>query len=162
PIWPYFIGFFPIENQRWLLSYIGVNKSYPPRAEADFTAALEHLATPALHQMVRRIGPVSPVYSSRATRKRGADYEDGRAPLDRFIAIADGACSVNPRFGQGMSAATVSARLLQQCLARYGPADARLPRAFFAAQARFQRTPWLIAAADDLRLPASEGNRSLP
>ena len=35
---PYFIGFFPIENQRWLLSYIGVNKSYPPRGEADFTS----------------------------------------------------------------------------------------------------------------------------
>jgi hypothetical protein len=40
---PYFIGFFPIENQRWLLSYIGVNKSYPPRGEPDFTMALERL-----------------------------------------------------------------------------------------------------------------------
>jgi len=60
-----------------------------------------------------------------------------------------------------MSAATVSARLLQECLARYGLADSRLPRAFFAAQARFQRTPWLFSAADDLRLPMSEGNRSL-
>ena len=29
---PDLIGFFPIENQRWLLSYIGVNKSYPPRS----------------------------------------------------------------------------------------------------------------------------------
>ena len=56
-----------------------------------------------------------------------------------------------------MSAATVSARLLQQCLAGYGVADSRLPRAFFAAQARFQQTPWLFAAADDLRLPMSEG-----
>ena len=35
---PYFIGFFPMENQRWLLSYIGVNKSYPPRDESDFTS----------------------------------------------------------------------------------------------------------------------------
>jgi hypothetical protein len=60
-----------------------------------------------------------------------------------------------------MSAATVSARLLQQCLTRYGVADSRLPRAFFAAQARFQQTPWLFAAADDLRLPMSEGNSSL-
>ena len=60
-----------------------------------------------------------------------------------------------------MSAATVSARLLQECLTRYGVADLGLPRAFFAAQAQFQRTPWLFSAADDLRLPLSEGNRSV-
>jgi 2-polyprenyl-6-methoxyphenol hydroxylase-like FAD-dependent oxidoreductase len=105
--------------------------------------------------------PVSPVYSSRATRNRWRHYERWRTPLGRFIALADAACAFNPRFGQGMSAATVSARLLQQCLAGYGVADSRLPRAFFAAQARFQQTPWLFAAADDLRLPMSEGNRSL-
>ena len=158
---PYFIGFFPMENQRWLLSYIGVNKSYPPRGEADFTAALEHLATPVVHQMVRRMESISPIYSGRATRNRWRHYERWRAPLDRFIAIADAACSFNPRFGQGMSAAAVSARLLQQCVAKYGVADQRLPRAFFSAQAHFQRTPWLFSAADDLRLPMSEGHRSV-
>ena len=161
PEQPYFIGFFPMENQCWLLSYIGVNKSYPPRDESDFTAALERLATPAVHQMVRHMKSISPVYSSRATRNRWRHYERWRTPLDRFIAIADAACSFNPRFGQGMSAATVSARLLQECLDSYSVDDTRLPRAFFAAQAHFQRTPWLIAAADDLRLPMSEGNRSL-
>ncbi|MBL6617442.1 MAG: FAD-dependent monooxygenase [Reyranella sp.] len=158
---PYFVGFFPMENRRWLLSYIGVNKSYPPRGEAEFTAALEDLASPVVHEMVRRMEPVSPIYSGRATRNRWRHYERWRTPLARFIAIADAACSFNPRFGQGMSAATVSARLLQECLARYGVADASLPRAFFAAQARFQRTPWLFSAADDLRLPMSEGNRSV-
>jgi 2-polyprenyl-6-methoxyphenol hydroxylase-like FAD-dependent oxidoreductase len=158
---PYFIGLFPIENQRWLLSYIGVNKSYPPRGEADFISALEHLGIPAVRQIVRRMVPISPVYSGRATRNRWRHYERWRTPLGRFIALADAACSFNPRFGQGMSAATVSARLLQQCLVRYGVADSRLPRAFFAAQAHFQQTPWLFAAADDLRLPMSEGHRSL-
>jgi 2-polyprenyl-6-methoxyphenol hydroxylase-like FAD-dependent oxidoreductase len=104
---------------------------------------------------------ISPIYSGRATRNRWRHFERWRTPLGRFIAIADAACSFNPRFGQGMSAATVSARLLQECLARYGVADPRLPRAFFSAQAAFQRTPWLFSAADDLRLPMSEGNRSV-
>ena len=111
---------FQSRTERWLLSYIGVNKSYPPRGEVDFTAALERLATPLVHQMVRRMEPISPVYSARGTRNRWRHYERWRTPLGRFIALADAACSFNPRFGQGMSAATVSARLLQQCLARYG------------------------------------------
>jgi len=158
---PYFIAFFPIENQRWLLSYIGVNKAYPPTREDEFTAALARLVSPVVHEMVRRMEPISPVYPSRATRNRWRHYERWRTPLGRFVAIADAACAYNPRFGQGMSAAAVSARLLKDCLASYGIADPRLPGRFFSAQAHFQRTPWLLAAADDLRLPATEGKRSV-
>jgi 2-polyprenyl-6-methoxyphenol hydroxylase-like FAD-dependent oxidoreductase len=158
---PYFIAFFPMENQRWLLSYIGVNKAYPPTREDEFTAALKRLVSPVVHEMVQRMEPISPVYPSRATRNRWRHYERWRTPLGRFVAIADAACSYNPRFGQGMSAATVSARLLKDCLEAYGIGDPRLPSRFFSAQAQFQRTPWLFAAADDLRLPATEGKRPI-
>ena len=161
PEWPYFIAFFPIEHHRWLLSYIGVNKAYPPTHEDEFTAALARLASPVVHEMVRRMVPISPVYPSRATRNRWRHYERWRTTLGRFVAMADAACSYNPRFGQGMSAAAVSARLLKDCLASYGVADPRLPGRFFSAQAHFQRTPWLFAAADDLRLPATVGTRSV-
>jgi len=160
PEQPYFIGFFPMENQRWLLSYIGVNKAYPPTREDEFTAALPRLASPIVHEMVRRMEPISPVYPSRAARNRWRHYERWRTPLGRFVAIADAACSYNPRFGQGMSAATVAARALQDCLATYGVGDPRLPARFFAAQAHAQKTPWLFSAVDDLRLPATVGNRT--
>jgi 2-polyprenyl-6-methoxyphenol hydroxylase-like FAD-dependent oxidoreductase len=157
---PYLVAFFPIEDQRWLLSYIGVNKAYPPTREGEFDEALARLATPVVREMVRRMEPISPLYSSRATRNRWRHYERWRTPLGRFVAVADAACAYNPRFGQGMSAAAVSARLLADCLATSGVGDPRLPGRFFAAQARFQRTPWLFAAADDLRLPATVGKRT--
>ena len=160
PEHPYVIAFFPIEDHRWLLSYIGVNKEYPPSREDQFTAALTKLASPVVHEMVRRMEPISPVYPSRATRNRWRHYERWRAPLRRFIAIADAACSYNPRFGQGMSAAAVSVKILKECLVRYGLGNPRLPEMFFAAQARFQKTPWLFAAADDLRFPVTVGSRS--
>jgi 2-polyprenyl-6-methoxyphenol hydroxylase-like FAD-dependent oxidoreductase len=157
---PYFIAFFPIEKQRWLLSYIGVNKAYPPTREDEFTAALARLVSPVVHEMVRRMEPISPVYPSRATRNRWRHYERWQTPLGRFVAMAAAACAYNPRFGQGMSAAAVSARILKDCLATYGVGDPCLPARFFSAQAQFQRTPWLFAAADDLRLPATVGKRS--
>src|SRR5262249_53531999 len=55
PELPYFIAFFPMENQRWLLSYIGVNKAYPPTQEDEFTAALKRLVSPVVHEMVQRM-----------------------------------------------------------------------------------------------------------
>ncbi len=131
----YVIAFFPIENQRWLLSYIGVNKEYPPSREDQFTTALANLASPVVHEMVRRMEPISPVYPSRATRNRWRHYERWRRPLGRFIAIADAACCYNPRFGQGMSAAAVSVKILKDCLAEYGVGNPRLPDRLFSAKA---------------------------
>src|SRR5262249_2811581 len=46
-------------------------------------------------------------------------------------------------------------------LTKYGVRDPNLADKFFSAQADFQRTPWLFAAADDLRFPATLGNRSV-
>ena len=60
-----------------------------------------------------------------------------------------------------MSAAAVSVKILNHCLAKYGVSDPRLTDKFFSAQARFQRTPWLFAAADDLRFPDALGNFTL-
>src|SRR5215472_16812608 len=95
PEQPHVIAFFPIENQRWLLSYIGVNKGYPPSGEDKFTAALAKLASPVVYEMVHRMEPISPVYPSRATRNRWRYYERWRTPLGRFIATAVAACSYN-------------------------------------------------------------------
>jgi 2-polyprenyl-6-methoxyphenol hydroxylase-like FAD-dependent oxidoreductase len=162
PEHPYVIAFFPIENRRWLLSYVGVNKQYPPSREDQFMSALAKLASPVVHEMVRRMEPISPVYPSRATRNRWRHYERWRKPLGRFIAIADAVCSYNPRFGQGMSAAAVSAKILNDCLAKYGASDPGLSNRFFSAQARFQRTPWLFAAGDDLRFPETLGRLTGP
>jgi hypothetical protein len=160
PDHPYLVAFCPTENQRWVLSFVGVNQHYPPGREDEFTTALTTLVSPIVHEMVRRMEPISPVYSSRATRNRWRHYERLRRPLGGFIAIADAACSYNPRFAQGMSVAAVCARILERCLIQHGVSSPRLPERFFSAQARFQATPWLFAAGDDLRFPVTVGKRS--
>ena len=123
--------------------------------------SLARLASPVVHEMVQRMEPISPVYPCSATRNRRRHYERWQKPLGNFIAIADAVCSFNPRFGQGMSAAAVSARVLNDCLVKYGIGGPRLPERFFSEQARFQRTPWLFAAADDLRFSTTLGKRTV-
>jgi hypothetical protein len=53
-----------------VLSYVGVNQQYPPGRDDEFTTALTRLVSPIVHEMVRRMEPISPVYSSRATGNR--------------------------------------------------------------------------------------------
>src|SRR5713101_8744430 len=144
---PYVTAFFPIESRRWLLSYHRRQQTISSESRGSV-----HLRTcktsPVVDEMVRRMEPISPVYPSRATRNRWRQYERWRKPLGRFIAIADAACSYNPRFGQGMSAAAVSVKALNDCLAKYGVGDPRLPTGSFlsrrviaAAAARGPRQP---------------------
>jgi hypothetical protein len=109
----------------------------------QFMAALAKLASPVIDEIVRRMEPTSPVYPSRATRNRWRHYERWRRPLGRFIAI---------------SAARVSVGILNDCLATYDIGSTSLADRFFQQQARFQRTPWLFAAADDSRFSATLGN----
>jgi hypothetical protein len=70
PTQPYVIAFFPIENQRWLLSYIGVNKEYPSSREDQFTTALANLASPVVHEMVQRMEPISAATCEQAERDK--------------------------------------------------------------------------------------------
>jgi hypothetical protein len=88
PEHPYLVAFCPIEEQRWLLSYVGVNRHYPPTREDEFTTALTTLVSPVVHEMVRHMEPISPVYSSRATRNRWRHYERSRTS-DRGDRLGD-------------------------------------------------------------------------
>ncbi|MGH8011330.1 MAG: FAD-dependent oxidoreductase [Candidatus Binataceae bacterium] len=149
------------EHDRWHLTLSGFNRRYPPTHEDEFMAMLPRLRSPVIAEMVRMMEPISPVYANRAIRNRWRRYERWRERLDGFIAIGDAYCAYNPVYAQGMTAAVISALALRECLKKYGPADARLPLEFFAAQARVQRDPWLFSAGVDLRFPFTIGQHPL-
>ncbi|MGH7917702.1 MAG: NAD(P)/FAD-dependent oxidoreductase, partial [Candidatus Binataceae bacterium] len=149
------------EHDRWHLTLSGFNRRYPPTHEHEFMAMLPRLRSPIIAEMVRLMEPISPVYANRAIRNRWRRYERWRERLDGFIAIGDAYCAYNPVYAQGMTAAVISALALRECVIRYMPADPRLPRDFFAAQARVQRDPWLFSAGVDLRFPFTVGQHPL-
>ena len=74
----------------------------------------------------------------------------------RTIALGDALCSVDPVFGQGMTVAALSARVLAECLATgvEDPAPlfwARVPTAYRAA--------WELSTTEDFRYPEVVGRR---
>jgi 2-polyprenyl-6-methoxyphenol hydroxylase-like FAD-dependent oxidoreductase len=149
----------PVEGDRWIVTLGGMEGHYPPTDEDGFVDFLGRLRSPLLFDAVKQATPLTPVYGHRAMANRFRHFESWRERLDGFVALGDAVCAFNPVYGQGMTAAAVSARLLGDWVAAAGPGGALEPRRYFKAQARFLTEVWTLATGADFRFPKTTGPR---
>jgi 2-polyprenyl-6-methoxyphenol hydroxylase-like FAD-dependent oxidoreductase len=149
----------PIENDMWLATAVGFGKDYPPADEPGFLAFLGTLASPIIAKALAHAEPLSDIVVNRSTTNRFRHYESWDVELDGFLALGDSVCAFNPVYGQGMSTAAVSAAELATAIKTVGTSPEALPRAHFAAQARFLTSVWSLAAGADFIWPATMGDR---
>jgi len=152
---------FPLEGDRFIVTFAGWSGKYPASDEDGFTRQLVHLRSPVVAEEVALAEPISKVYSYRQMANRWRHYEKWSARLDGFVALGDAACAFNPVYGQGMTSGAISALILRDCVREYGTNSDELPRRFFERQARFQSEPWAMATGADFRFAGTEGRRPL-
>lgn len=149
----------PVENGEWVVTLGGLEGHHPPTDETGFEEFLRGLRSPLLAQALALAEPISPIYGHRAMANRFRLFDRWRARLDGFVALGDAVCAFNPVYGQGMSSAAVSARLLGEWVAAAGPSGEWAPQRFFRAQAHFLRDVWALATGADFRFPKTTGRR---
>jgi 2-polyprenyl-6-methoxyphenol hydroxylase-like FAD-dependent oxidoreductase len=149
----------PVEGDRWIVALGGLGGNHPPSDEAGFDDALRALRSPLIADVVAHATPISGVYGNREMANRFRHYDRWRARVDGFVALGDAACKFNPIHGQGMTSAVVCAGILDATIGRLGLTSPELPRAYFRAQARFLRDPWMLATGADFRVPGTTGPR---
>jgi flavin-dependent dehydrogenase len=106
-----------VEGDLWTAVLIGTGGDYPPTDPEEFVAFAASLHSPAIHDAIKGAEPASPVYGYRRTANRLRHYERTRLP-ENFLVAGDAACVLNPSYGQGMTAAALSAMALRDCLNR--------------------------------------------
>ena len=152
---------FPIEGDRWMLTMAGTNGDVPPTDEEGFLAFARGMRSPALAEVIERLEPVSRIAGFRRTENRRRHYEDLRHAPDGFVVIGDAACTFNPVYGQGMSAAALAAEALDRGLARHlartGGDAAGVTADLQRAVAKANAGAWMVATGEDLRWPGTEG-----
>ena len=104
-----------VEDDLWTAVLIGTGGDYPPTDPREFVRFAASLHSPAIHDAIKAAEPASPVYGYRRTANRLRHYEKTRLP-DNFLVAGDAACALNPSYGQGMTAAALSAMALRECL----------------------------------------------
>ncbi|MDI1450853.1 FAD-dependent oxidoreductase [Polyangium sp. 6x1] len=164
PAEDHFIGgvLFPVEERRWIITLIGYAKHYPPSDEEGFFRTLGALRSPILQRMAELGRPISPIYSSRANQNRLRRFDKLANPLPGFVALSDSVCTFNPMYGQGMTVAALSARVLESTLERVSLGDPGFERVFFGNLHRAIKDAWNLATSADMRFPGAKSDLPRP
>jgi flavin-dependent dehydrogenase len=149
---------FPIEDDRWLVTAVGIAGNYPPTDEAGFVAFLDTLSSRAIARAVALSTPLSDIAGNRSMANVFRRYDQWDAELRGFLALGDAMCAFNPIYGQGMSTAAASAGLLADVLRERGRGPG-FEREFFARSGKFLHDVWNLATGADFQWPSTEGDR---
>jgi 2-polyprenyl-6-methoxyphenol hydroxylase-like FAD-dependent oxidoreductase len=153
---------FPIEADRWMLTMTSAGGDEPPTDDDGFLAFARSLRAPDIGRIAARAEPLGPITGYRRTEHRRRYYERMRHAPDGFVVIGDAGCALNPVYGQGMSAAAVTAVALERCLARHMAGSPDLTGFSALAQravAGAGAGSWMLAPGIDLRFPGVRGDR---
>ena len=139
-----------VEGDLWTAVLIGTGGDYPPTDPERFVSFAASLHSPAIHEAIKGAEPASPVYGYRRTANRLRHYEKTRLP-GNFLVAGDAACVLNPSYGQGMTAAALSAVALRECLSG-DPAN--LSRRFQRRQRKAVAPCWTATTNSDAQWAA--------
>ncbi|MFG1651590.1 FAD-dependent oxidoreductase [Micromonospora sp. NPDC049275] len=141
---------------RYAVSLTGILGDRPPTDHEGFLAYVQSLPVPEIYKAVRDAEPMGPAASFRFPASIRRRYDRLARTPDGLIVLGDAACVFNPVYGQGMTVAAMSARLLGEHV-RSGPPT---PRAFFRDLSRLIDAPWDMSAGADLGFPGVVGRRT--
>ena len=140
-----------VEGDLWTAVLIGTGGDHPPTDPEEFLAFAASLHSPAIHDAIKGAEPASPVYGYRRTANRLRHYERTRLP-GNFLVAGDAACVLNPSYGQGMTAAALSAMALRGCL--NGGRTSNLSRRFQSSQREAVAPCWTATTNSDAQWAA--------
>lgn len=149
----------PMEGERWHVALMGVAGDYPPTDEANFLAYARSLPTQALYEAIKDAEPLDRIRGFRLTDNQVRRYDTLPHSLEGFLVIGDAAYALNPLYGQGMTAALLSAQALADALQNHPDhlkGDVQgLAHAFQSRLREAVAGPWRLATRIDWQWEAT-------
>jgi 2-polyprenyl-6-methoxyphenol hydroxylase-like FAD-dependent oxidoreductase len=150
----------PVEGSQWMMTLAGVHGDVPGTTEDEVLTFARSLLSPAVAQLIEKVGPMTSVASYRYPASQRRRYEKVRRLPPGFVTLGDAACSFNPIYGQGMSCAALQADALGDTVREVGLRSEDLPRRFHRRAARIIDAPWAIAVGADFLHPNTQGPKA--
>lgn len=103
---------WPQEDDLMVITAQGTAGDLPPGDLDSLLEWLRSFGTTEFADLITKYGAVRPVEAWRNTTNRLRDYAGVESRPEGFVVLGDAAASFNPIYGQGMTLAAMSARLL--------------------------------------------------
>jgi 2-polyprenyl-6-methoxyphenol hydroxylase-like FAD-dependent oxidoreductase len=152
PVRPRACIIFPVEGDRWLVTLTGEDGQYPPTEDTGFLEFTRCFPTLQAYNALKTAEPLSPIFGYRATQSRWRHYERLSRWPEGFVILGDAVCAFNPVYGQGMTAAALSALLLDRALSEQPEGTCQGFSLRFQKQlAKLNAPLWQLATSEDCR-----------
>lgn len=148
-----------VENDRWQVTLIGMLGERPDTELGAFIEYAGSLWTGDLHDIVDGATPLDEGTPRAFPSFSWQRYDRLDGLPERYVVAGDAVCSLDPRFGQGMTVAMAEADALAEVLDEHG-LDGVGRRALRAARPTVQDA-WELATGSSLADPEVEGPRPL-
>lgn len=148
----------PLEGDRWHVALVGIARDHPPTDEEGFTAFARSLPASRFYEAIAAAEPLTPPYGFRHTANRLRRYDWLPCYLQGFLVCGDAACTLNPVYALGMTAAVAGGRALQRALQQHAAASTLdgLARTFQQELGRTIAPFWRLATRNDWDWPFTE------
>jgi 2-polyprenyl-6-methoxyphenol hydroxylase-like FAD-dependent oxidoreductase len=151
-------GFFPIENNNWIVLLAGYTGEQVPNNEEGFLEFARSLPQPQVYEWLKNAEPLTPIHVYKMPASVRRQYEKlAKFPLG-LLPIGDSICKFNPIYGQGMTVCALEAEVLDRCL-RECQNLVQLQRQYFRAVGKTIDTPWNLTVSEDVQYLASEPSK---
>ena len=149
-------GVLPVEDDRWLVTLVGLHGDYPPTDWADLVAFAGTLPTPEVQRLLEEHSPAGEeITRYRFPSSRRHRYESLHRFPEGLLVVGDAIASFNPIYAQGMSVATLEALLLHHTLTASDVDDLALR--FFDRAKETVDIAWNMAVGADHQFPQTTG-----
>jgi 2-polyprenyl-6-methoxyphenol hydroxylase-like FAD-dependent oxidoreductase len=147
-------------DRRWILTVQGSAGDHPPRTEEKLREFVSSIGVPEIDKTLADVEFPEKIAMWRDTRSRLRDYPAQTERPEGFIALGDAWLGFNPVYGQGMTAAALEGRTLQDEIRvqlAESPGDLTgLPARFYAAAEPMVTYCWNSSNTLDHRIPGVE------
>ena len=149
---------YPIENNKWLVGLSGIGKNHPPIDEEGFLEFAKQLESNEIYDAIKKATPDSDIHGYQIQGSRKYHYDDMEKWPENFLVLGDAVSVFNPFYGQGITSAALSAKVLQDML-NNSKMEIGFSKKFQKRLAKAVALPWILGTSEDLRWPTTIGKR---
>lgn len=147
---------FPIEDNRWIVTFGGCFDEQPSTDEAGYLEFAKSLDRPDIYETIVDAKPASEISGFHFPKEVWRRYDRLSTLPGGLAVIGDAFCSFNPLYGQGVTVAALEAVALDKCLREKASLNS-----YYRAAAKIIRNPWMLATGNDLLYPEATGKRAI-
>lgn len=148
----------PIENNRWVLTLIGMRGVEPPQNDEELLKFLKGLPISGLYDAISGATRLTDFLVFKCPHSIRRHYEKLERFPGSYLVLGDAVSNFNPMYAQGMASAICQAKILDEVL-RITPSNDKVFKTYINKVNKVIEDFWTSGSYEDFKYPETEGEK---